>query len=111
MEDDFATLIQRLEAFQVALLEAALAAADLEELLTEAAETAEVAPEAAPEAAPEVAPEPTEPEAAWKVDGTRVQTAPGEPWINVYDAIKSVLAPDQTLEVPTDAESSTTDRV
>jgi hypothetical protein len=100
MEDDFATLIQRLEAFQVALLEAALAAADLEELLTDAAETAEVAPEAAPE-----------PEAAWKVDGTRVQTAPGEPWINVYDAIKSVLAPDQTLEVPTDAESSTTDRV
>jgi hypothetical protein len=107
MEDDFATLIQRLEAFQVALLEAALAAADLEELLTDAAETAEVAPEAA-EAAPEAAPEP---EAAWKVDGTRVQTAPGEPWINVYDAIKSVLAPDQTLEVPTDAESSTTDRV
>jgi hypothetical protein len=107
MEDDFATLIQRLEAFQVALLEAALAAADLEELLTDAAETAEVAPEAA-EAAPEAAPEP---EVAWKVDGTRVQTAPGEPWINVYDAIKSVLAPDQTLEVPTDAESSTTDRV
>jgi hypothetical protein len=102
MEEDFATLIQRLEAFQVALLEAALAAADLEELLTEAV----------PEAA-EVAPEPAEaaPEAAWKVDGTRVQTAPGEPWINVYDAIKSVLAPDQTLEVPTDAEPSTTDRV
>ena len=101
MEDDFATLIQRLEAFQVALLEAALAAADLEELLTDAAETAEVAPEVS-----EVAPE-----AAWKVDGTRVQTALGEPWINVYDAIKSVLAPDQTLEVPTDAEPSTTDRV
>jgi hypothetical protein len=103
MEDDFATLIQRLEAFQVALLEAALAAADLEELLTDAAEVAEAA-EVAPEATPE-------PEVAWKVDGTRVQTAPGEPWINVYDAIKSVLAPDQTLEVPTDAESSTTDRV
>ena len=98
METEFATLIQRLEAFQVALLEAALAAADLEELLG----AAEVA--AAEVAAPSLPP-------AWKVDGTNVQTAPGEPWINVYDAIKSVLGSDQTLEVPTHAEPSTTDRV
>ena len=99
METEFTTLIQRLEAFQVALLEAALAAADLEELLG-AAEVAEVAEVAAPSLPP-----------AWKVDGTNVQTAPGEPWINVYDAIKSVLGSDQTLEVPTHAEPSTTDRV
>ena len=101
METEFATLIQRLEAFQVALLEAALAAADLEELLG-AAEVA--AAEVAEVAAPSLPP-------AWKVDGTNVQTAPGEPWINVYDAIKSVLGSDQTLEVPTHAEPSTTDRV
>jgi hypothetical protein len=103
METEFATLIQRLEAFQVALLEAALAAADLEELLG-AAEVAAAEVAAAEVAAPSLPP-------AWKVDGTNVQTAPGEPWINVYDAIKSVLGSDQTLEVPTHAEPSTTDRV
>jgi hypothetical protein len=98
MEAEIATLIQRLEAFQVALLEAALAAADLEELLADAAEADEAAAE------PELPP-------AWKVDGTNVQTGPGEPWINVYDAIKSVLETCDQLEVPADAESSTTERV
>lgn len=92
MEAEIATLIQRLEAFQVAVLEAALAAADLEELLG-ASE-----PESAPEELPP----------AWKVDGTNVQTGPGEPWINVYDAIKVALATCDQLQVPADAEFSTT---
>ena len=90
MEDELATLIQRLEAFQVALLEAAVAAADLEELLAAAADA-----DAAGAAETALPP-------SWKVDGTQVQTAPGEPWINIYDAIKSVLEPRDQLEVSTD---------
>ena len=98
MESEFAVLIQRLEAFQVAVLEAALAASDLAELLSSDA------PAQAPAQEPELPP-------SWKVDGTRVQTGPGEPWINVYDAIKIVLDACDHLEVPTDAhaEPCTTD--
>lgn len=99
MESEFAVLIQRLEAFQVAVLEAALAASDLAELLSSSGPgPAEPAPEAA------MPP-------SWKVDGTRVQTGPGEPWINVYDAIKLALTPLDTFEVPTsaDAEPCTTE--
>ena len=98
METEIATLIRRLEAFHVAVLDAALAASDLEDLLT--------APEAAAAAEPAVALPP-----AWKVEGTRVQTAPGEPWINVYDAINLALETCDQLEVPADAESDTTGRV
>lgn len=101
MESEFAVLIQRLEAFQVAVLEAALAASDLAELLSSSG------PGPGPaEPAPEAAMPPS-----WKVDGTRVQMAPGEPWINVYDAIKLALTPLDTFEVPTsaDAEPCTTD--
>ena len=99
MESEFARLIQQLEAFHVAVMEAALAAADLAELLS----SDEPGP-AAGVAEPAMPP-------AWKVDGTLVQTAPGEPWINVYDAIKLALEPLQTLEVPADAhvESCATD--
>jgi hypothetical protein len=97
METEIATLIQRLEAFHVAVLEAALAASDLEELLT-AAPHAEHEPQAT------IPPD-------WKVDGTRVQTAPGEPWINVYDAIKLALETCDQLEVPADAEPRTTESV
>jgi hypothetical protein len=104
MESEFARLIQQLEAFHVAVMEAALAAADLAELLSsdEPGPAAGVAAE--PAAGPAMPP-------AWKVDGTLVQTAPGEPWINVYDAIKLALEPLQTLEVPADAhvESCATD--
>ena len=98
MESEFAVLIQRLEAFQVAVLEAALAASDLAELLS--SDAAAQAPAQEPELPP-----------SWKVDGTRVQTGPGEPWINVYDAIKIVLDACDHLEVPTDAhaEPCTTD--
>ena len=101
MESEFAVLIQRLEAFQVAVLEAALAAADLAELLSSSGPVLGPA---------EPAPEPAMPP-SWKVDGTRVQTGPGEPWINVYDAIKLALTPLDTFEVPTDAhaEPCTTD--
>ena len=101
MESEFAVLIQRLEAFQVAVLEAALAAADLEELLSSSG----LGPGPA-EPAPEAAMPPS-----WKVDGTRVQTGSGEPWINVYDAIKLALTPLDTFEVPTsaDAEPCTTE--
>lgn len=101
MESEFAVLIQRLEAFQVAVLEAALAASDLAELLSSSG------PGPGPA---EPAPEPAMPP-SWKVDGTRVQTGPGEPWINVYDAIKLALTPLDTFEVPTDAhaEPCTTD--
>jgi hypothetical protein len=103
MESEFAGLIQRLEAFHVAVLEAALAASDLAELLS-APDAAAPEPEPGPHAEPAMPP-------AWKVDGTLVQTAPGEPWINVYDAIKLALAPLDTLEVPADAhvESCATD--
>jgi hypothetical protein len=101
MESEFAVLIQRLEAFHVAVVEAALAASELEELLSSSDGPADAGPVDAGSAMPP----------AWKVDGTRVQTAPGEPWINVYDAIKLALEPLQTLEVPTDAhvESCATD--
>lgn len=105
MESEFALLIQQLEAFHVAVMEAALAAADLAELLSSSD-----GPGPAAEPAQGVVAEPAMPP-AWKVDGTLVQTAPGEPWINVYDAIKLALAPLDTLEVPTDAhvESCATD--
>ena len=99
MDSEFARLIQQLEAFHVAVMEAALAAADLAELLS-----SDGPGPAAGVAEPAMPP-------AWKVDGTLVQTAPGEPWINVYDAIKLALEPLQTLEVPADAhvESCATD--
>jgi hypothetical protein len=106
MESEFAVLIQRLEAFHVAVVEAALAASELEELLSSSDGPADAGPaDAGPADAGSAMPP------AWKVDGTRVQTAPGEPWINVYDAIKLALEPLQTLEVPTDAhvESCATD--
>lgn len=99
MDAEFATLIQRLEAFQVALLEAAMAAAALEELL------------GAAEPEPEPEPTSTNLPATWKVDGTTVQTAPGEPWINVYEAIKIALETRDQLEVPSHAEPSTTGSV
>jgi hypothetical protein len=100
MDSEFALLIQQLEAFHVAVMEAALAAADLAELLSSSDGLGPAAEVAEPAMPP-----------AWKVDGTLVQTAPGEPWINVYDAIKLALAPLDTLEVPTDAhvESCATD--
>ena len=97
MDAEFATLIQRLEAFQVALLEAAMAAAALEELLGAAG--------------PEPEPTSTNLPATWKVDGTTVQTAPGEPWINVYKAIKIALENRDQLEVPPHVEPSTTGSV
>lgn len=105
MESEFAVLIQRLEAFQVAVLEAALAASDLAELLSSSGPGPGPGP-----AEPAAAQEPAMPP-SWKVDGTRVQTGPGEPWINVYDAIKLALTPLDTFEVPTsaDAEPCTTD--
>lgn len=105
MESEFAVLIQRLEAFQVAVLEAALAASDLAELLSSSGPGPGPGP-----AEPAAAQEPAMPP-SWKVDGTRVQMAPGEPWINVYDAIKLALTPLDTFEVPTsaDAEPCTTD--